>query len=435
MNMTTTLILINALLAVGLQGVFRNLRHIIIAAGAIVAIIITTMNGVSLSEFFKLLPLDVLAILLSLQLFGDIVIDSRIFDILTRFLAKTSKGKGWLIIFAFGTITYLVSCFMDNYQCLLLLIPPILGTLKQVRVSKRFLQIVFGLLIITSNLGGASTPVGDFPALFMLSKGIIDFKSYLLNVTPLLLIAITLCTLVALAFYHFNKLDLTEEEEKTSVAFTQYLYRNVRIDWKILAPAIIIFVGMAICWIKGFDATKVSIIGFLILALCVKLGKTAEEKIKKTEAGIFIYYLCLFVIVVSIQQTGLLTQLGDYLLTYKDNKLLMILLFVTATTLVTGAVSAGPATVAMFPVVQALKPLFPDSMVLTCFVLSICAGSSLLMTSATAGPLMASLTEQYDVVADGKKYSYNFREYLLPGFIGALMIYLVNVAYIFVKLS
>src|SRR5690606_30100157 len=129
---------------------------------------------------------------------------------------------------------------------------------------------------------------------------------------------------------------------------------------KILAPAIIIFISMAVCWIKGFNATKVSIIGFLILTLCVRLGKITVLKIKKTEAGIFIYYLCLFVIVVSIQQTRLLTQLSDYLLTFKDNKLLMIWLFVTATTLVTGGVSAGPATVAMFPVVEVLKPLFPD---------------------------------------------------------------------------
>jgi hypothetical protein len=88
----------------------------------------------------------------------------------------------------------------------------------------------------------------------------------------------------------------------------------------------------------------------------------------------------------------------------------------------------------MMPVVKAITPLFPEYTVIPCFVLSICAGSSMFMTSATAGPLMARLTEQYDVVADGKKYTYSFRDYLIPGLIGAATIFLVNVMFILIKL-
>lgn len=434
MNWTIILILFNAMFAIGLQIFLPKLRHFIFALGAFIAIVLSTLHGESLHQLFELLPLDVLAILLALELYGDIVIESKIFETMTKTLATICKGKGWLIIVSFSLITYSVSCFMDNYQCLLLLIPPMLGMLRQVNVSKRYLQIIFGLLIVTSNLGGASTPIGDFPALYMLSQGIIEFKSYLLNATPLLLISITLCVSVALAFYSFIPLKATPQEEQTSVAFTKNLYRNIKIDWKILFPALIIFIGMSYFWINGHNATKVAIGGFLLLGLCIKLGKIAEVKIRKKSASTFLYYLFLFVIVVSIQKTGILTQLANYLMNFKDNKQLMLLLFITATTIVTGIVSAGPSTVAMFPIVQVIAPLYPDHMVISCFVLSICAGSSLFLTSATAGPLMSRLTEQYNVIANGQKYSYTFRDYLLPGFIGASIIYLVNLSYIFINL-
>ena len=434
MNWTTLLILLNAVLAIGLQAFFPKLRHFIIAAGAIIAIALCTATGDSLEKFFSLLPLDVLAILLALQLFGEILVESRVFENLSRFLATTSRAKGWLIIVSFCGITYCINCFMDNYQCLLLMVPPILGMLKQVKVSKRYMQIILGLLIVTSNLGGASTPIGDFPALYMLSHGIINFKSYLTNATPLLLISFISCVSIALLFYFFSPLKSTKEEEQTSVLLTEGLYRNIKIDWSIFIPTVGIFIGMAIFWIKGFNPTKVSIIGFLILGIVVRFGKLAEEKIRRTDASIFLYYLCLFVVIASIQQTGLLNQLAQYLLTYQDNKPLMLFLFVTSATAVTGIVSAGPSTVALFPVVQAITPLFPANMVITCFVLSICAGSSLFLTSATAGPLMSRLTEQYDITADNKKFVFTFRDYLLPGFIGASVIYLVNVIYIFAKL-
>jgi Na+/H+ antiporter NhaD/arsenite permease-like protein len=434
MNWTTILILFNAFLAIVLQIFLPKLRHFIFAIGAFIAILLSTLRGESLHQLFELLPLDVLAILLALELYGDIVIESKIFETMTKFLATICSGKGWLIIVSFSMITYVVSCFMDNYQCLLLLIPPMLGMLRQVNVSKLYLQIIFGMLIVTSNLGGASTPIGDFPALYMLSQGIIDFNSYLLNATPLLLISITLCVIVALAFYLFKPLTATPQDAQTSVIFTKNLYRNIKIDWKILFPALLIFIGMSYFWINGYDATKVAIGGFLVLGLCIKWGQVAEVKIRKKNASTFLYYLFLFVIVVSIQKTGILTQLADYLMNFKDNKQLMLFLFITATTIVTGIVSAGPSTVAMFPIVQVISPLYPEHMVISCFVLSICAGSSLFLTSATAGPLMSRLTEQYNVIANGQKYSYTFRDYLLPGFIGASIIYLVNLSYIFITL-
>ena len=435
MNWTTILILLNAILTIGLQVFLPKLRHYVIATGAFIAITMSTLHGESLQQFFELLPLDVLAILLALELYGDIVIESRIFETMTKFLATFCKGKGWLIIISFSSITYFISCFMDNYQCLLLLIPPMLGMLRQVKVSKRYLQIIFGLLIITSNLGGASTPIGDFPALYMLSQGLIDFKSYLLNTTPLLLISFTLCVSIAMAFYRFRPLKSTSQEEQTSVIFTRNLYRNIKIDWKILFPALLIFIGMSYFWINGYDATKVAIGGFLLLGLCMKYGQIAEEKIRNKNASTFLFYLFLFVIVASIQKTGILNQLADYLMTFKENKQLMLILFITATTIVTGVVSAGPSTIAMFPIVQIISPIYPNHMVVTCFVLSICAGSSLFLTSATAGPLMSRLTDQYNVVADTQKYSYTFRDYLLPGFIGATTIYLVNLAFIFITVK
>lgn len=434
MSTISILILINAGLAIFSQIFFPKLRNIIIVGGAVIAVILSTTGPVSVKAFFSLLPWDILAILLALQLFGEILQESNIFEVVTRNLSGLSRGKPLLIIIILTSITYLFNCFTDNYQTLILMIPPVINIVKQLQVSKRFIQILFGLLLVTSNLGGASTPIGDFPALCMLSNHLVTFSGYLTNATPLLVIAFVTCLGTAVMFYLYQPINLSLEQEVMAERITYMLLRRVKVNWKILAPTLITFGGMTCCWIAGLDTVKVSIVGFLVLSFIVRTGQVAETKIVHTKATIFIYYICLFTIIASIEQTGILAIIAQYLLTFKQEPALMLLVFVTVTTMVTGIVSAGPSTIAMMPIVQKISGLYPPNMVITCFILSICAGSSLFLTSATAGPLMTRLSDEHAISVSGHKMVYTFKDYLLPGFVGCFLIYLVNVVQILFKL-
>ena len=86
-------------------------------------------------------------------------------------------------------------------------------------VNKRFLTILFSSVLITSNLAGASTPIGDFPALYLLSQEVISFASYLTNATPFTLIAVIFVIGFAVAMYKVNPLETSKREEKLLVDF------------------------------------------------------------------------------------------------------------------------------------------------------------------------------------------------------------------------
>lgn len=434
METLTIFIICNAIIVIALQAFFPKKRHFIMVAGATVALIGSTFNGKSLNEFLGLLPWDTVIILLALTLFGEFIFGSRLFGYLIKYLSKYCKGKPWRILLIFSVLTFVVSGFLNNYQALILIFPALLGIISLSNdLSKTFLIILFSCILIISNLAGASTPIGDFPALYLLSKRIITFPSYFTNATPFALLAATIVIGVSLLVYSRNPIKTNPETEKLSVAYTVNLYRNVKINWSYLLPSILIFAGMFVFWLIGYNPTKVAVIGFILLALSVKVGTFAEEKIKAIDSSIFIYYLCLFVIIASIQETGVLTMVADYLKTFSSSLLTLIIVFSVATVLVTGLVSAGPATVALFPVAMEITKLYPDNMVITCFCLSICAGSSLFLTSATAGPLLTSISEKYTVKVNKEPFVFSFKYYLLPGFIGALIIFGANLLYIVYK--
>jgi len=435
METITITIICNAITIIALQAFFPKKRHFIMVAGATVALLLSTIHGKSLNDFLGLLPWDTVIILVALTLFGEFIFGSRLFGYLIKHLSLFCKGKPWRILLIFSILTFVVSSLLNNYQALILILPALLGIISLSNdLSKSFLIILFSCILIVSNLAGASTPIGDFPALYLLSKGIITFSSYFANATPFALIATAVVIGVSLLIYSRNPIKTNPESEQLSAAYTVNLYRNVKINWSYLLPSILIFSGMFFCWLIGFNPTKVAVIGFVLLALAVKVGTYAEEKIKSIDASIFIYYLCLFVIIASIQETGVLAMVANYLKTFSSSPTTLILVFSVTTVVVTGLVSAGPSTVALFPVAMEITKLYPDDMVITCFCLSICAGSSLFLTSATAGPLLTSISEKYTVKVKNEPFVFSFKHYLLPGFIGAVIIFSANLLYIAYKI-
>ncbi len=433
MSNVTLIIIVNAIVAIALQAVYPNRRHVILFVSASIALIFSTLNS-SLSSFLGMLPWDTVLILFALTVYGEFIFGSNLFDFLIRKIAVLCKGKLHLIILVFNIIVFLVSSILNNYQALLLILPALMGLLKLIEnLNRRYLVILLSSVLIISNLAGASTPIGDFPALYLLSQGVITFSSYFSNATPFALLAASIIISISILFYKMKPIKVSEQTEQLTVAYTQALYRNVKINWKLLLPATVIFAGMFAFWLQGYNPTKVALIGLSLLAIVVKIGAFAEIKIVSLDASIFVYFICLFIVIASIQQTGILVTIADYLKTIQDPKLLLLTFSIT-TVLVTGLVSAGPATVAFFPVAMQIAPLYPENTVITCFCLSICAGSSLLLTAATAGPLLTRTTEKYTLSINGKDYIFTFKDYVIPGFIGATVIFACNVLYIYFKL-
>ena len=231
METYTILIISNALFAIVLQVLIPRRRHTILLVCASIALVLINQT-VDLTSFLGTLPFDVVLLLFGLTVFGEFIFDSNIFDWLLKQIAILCKGKLHLIIIMFNIIIFLVSSILNNYQALLLMIPPLISLLKLINgLNQRYLVILFSSVLIISNLAGCSTPIGDFPALFLLSKGEISFASYFANTTPFAVLAAIVIIISATTFYNLKPIDISPESEKLSVAYTVKIYRNIQIHW------------------------------------------------------------------------------------------------------------------------------------------------------------------------------------------------------------
>jgi Na+/H+ antiporter NhaD/arsenite permease-like protein len=406
------------------------------AGGASIGLLLVWLKTGSIMEPLQAVPLDVMLILLGLTLFGDFILKSNVFAVLIKIIANVCQGKPTRIYLFFSLIMFFISALLNNYQAVLLLTPALIGILSQLESVKKFyVSILFGTMIVLSNLGGAALPISDFPALYMFSQGVISFSSYIPSATPMVLVATTIVVVMGVLAIKFNSQGKASKSSLISVAFTTSLYRTIHVLKPKLFWSVVIFSGMMIFWIKGVNPTVVTVIGLTLLAVVIEKGAFLEQKIREIDASIFVFYFSLFAVIATIQSTPFLDMIAEWVSSQKDNTLMLIIIFSTTTTLVTAIVSAGPSTVVLLPVALQIADSYPSNMVIACFALSICAGSSIFTFSATAGPLVQSLSEKYKLTVEGKPLSFGFMEYFMPGLMGGLIIYLVNLIYIFINLK
>jgi Na+/H+ antiporter NhaD/arsenite permease-like protein len=89
-----------------------------------------------------------------------ILAETGIFQYVGIKLSKISKGSLYMLLVLLGTFTAVSSMFIDNVTSVLLMVPVTISVFRILNIS----PIPFILAqVLTSNVGGAATLIGDPP--------------------------------------------------------------------------------------------------------------------------------------------------------------------------------------------------------------------------------------------------------------------------------
>jgi Na+/H+ antiporter NhaD/arsenite permease-like protein len=255
------------------------------------------------------------------------------------------------------------------------------------------------VVLVTSNLGGAATPIGDFPAILLLGSGIVDFWPYLkLAFPPCLFTTGVLLGVYSLVFWKSssgNLLTATGAERDLACAclLEKYKYSRVRTSALIrLAGALAVMFAMwTLVPAKILPVHLTAVVGLALAALLVSADGIVPDVHAVNIKPLLVLGAYLFAASV-VAETGALKKLAGFLQATIANPVALLIAVMVITSLVAGVLGAGPAAAAMLPVIKTLgesslaqsKPVLAVS-----FALAICAGSSLFLWSATAGWLLS----------------------------------------------
>jgi Na+/H+ antiporter NhaD/arsenite permease-like protein len=422
------------LLVLGLQAVYPWRRMVIVIFGAALACLLATATGTATTrEILEDVPWDVLVILIALGWISEVFVTARVFPRLAVSVARFSGGDPrWLLPVIVG-VMWGVSGLVNNVTALLLILPIVHILLSLMGVDQRYVRWLLGMILVACNLGGAATPIGDFPAVLLLGSGALGFTEYLLLAAPPTAIALVLLVTITMVVVRpARALPSAGLSARLSVATMTALYRNVRLDVPHFGVAGAILGGMIVAWMAAPPQFGPELVAWLgVGVLLATQGARGEELARRSvdvEASLFL--LAMFVMVGVVRRAGVFAAVAGALLDLPVSDELRLVAFLLTTGVLTGLFSAGPSMAALLEVAGSLAQTISPSAVYVGLALSVCAGSSLFLTAATSGPLAQSLTERANLRGvGGEPLRLGFLEFLPVGLLSFAVIQGVAIAW------
>jgi len=403
----------------------------------IFSIIIALVAKISIKDIMLGFQYNVLIILIIMELFTNLVSNTGIMELLSLKLSILSKGNKKTILVLFGLLMFLISAFLNNITAVLIILPIIFVLLKTIGVNQKYVNIFFAVILALSNTGGASSPIGDFPAIVIMSSGITTFAGYLMRAFPFFL----LTSIIIICYYYLMIKEESQNTElkKLSLDLLQSKYKNLTINKGALFYLIVIFILMFIGWSiipqNIIPPEVIALLGYVTALLVlerknVKIVNSIDIKPVLT-IGAFLFLSAV------ISKTGVLNQLAYCLqLNIQNSKLLLIVIMII-TSLASGIFGAGATSSAMMPIIINLcNDVFASQTdwVAIAYAAAICAGSSLFLWSATAGIILSKKINGANLMEDNKSIKWSIPEYFKYGILNYFIQIAVAIIIIFLIL-
>jgi Na+/H+ antiporter NhaD/arsenite permease-like protein len=359
----------------------RLQRQQVMLLGAAALLLVGLLSGhYTLLMALESIYFETLLLIFGMSVVSSLLAESGWFDHLARELSRRGVNQGRSLWVLFVLITYLLSLSINNLAAMLVLLPITLKIYRQLQLNP---VPVLVAEVVASNLGGASTMVGDFPNMIIASAGDLHFLDFIggMMVPALLLLAATLL------YFQWQL-----QREPLQSAAERVEFGTVVVDQRLFALGR----GLLLLSLSGFllaDWLEIrpGWIALVVGSAGLYWGRWAEERIWSV-AGVsdVLFFAALFVMVGALTASGLSELLARLLALFGDTHLAQLIGLMWVAAVVTLFLNAGPATAFFVPLAAQIYLVTPDMAVWWALSLGVLAGSSGALTGATAGAVAES---------------------------------------------
>jgi len=321
--------------------------------GALVMLIVLFTTGVldphdSVDFVIGAIDFNTIGLLLGMMVIVGILGETGIFQYIGIKAAKISKGNVWTLMVLLAIITAVGSAFLDNVTMVLLMVPVTISVCRILNIN----PISFILAqIFASNIGGATTLIGDPPNIMIGSAAGIDFMTFAYHMTPEIIL--TMGVTIVLFKFMFRK-DLKQKPENVEKLQALDAKKEIKDVMLLKKSAIVLGAVILMFMLHGTIGLEVSIIALGGAAvLLVVTGKQPQVAFRHVEWPTLLFFCGLFIIVGGVEISGALELLAHNILEITGGDLGTTLFTIVLTSAFASAfVDNIPFTATMIPIIE-----------------------------------------------------------------------------------
>ncbi|HEX6035276.1 MAG TPA: ArsB/NhaD family transporter [Anaerolineales bacterium] len=367
-------------------------RSITAIAGAVFIVGLGKLLGFYSEEAaLEAIDFNTLGLLLGMMILVAMLEPTGFFQYVSVWAARASKGKPVRLFILLGSVTTVLSMFLDNVTTVVLIAPVTILICEILGISPLPYLIAEALL---SNTGGVATLVGDPPNVLIGSAAGFSFTDFLIYSLPI--VAVVWIATLLLLRYLFRD-DLAKQPDNAQAVMR--LNPAESLDEPKTARKILIILGIAILLFfvhHNFHISPSFIAVSAAAAALIWVQPDIQETFKKIEWSVLIFFSSLFVMVGGLESSGVLDAIVGLLEGLSGIPPLWFgvsLIWIVA--ILSAVVDNVPITIALIPVIQGLGAAGMDITPLW-WALAFGAGfgGNGTIIGSTANIIVASLSEK-----------------------------------------
>lgn len=327
-------------------------RSIVAIAGAVLMVGAgTALEFYSQDEAVTAIDFNTLGLLFGMMVLVALLEPTGFFQFLAVWAARLSRGRLVRLMVLLGTVTTVLSMFLDNVTTVVLIAPVTVLISEILGLNPVPFLIAEALL---SNTGGVATLVGDPPNVLIASAANLSFNDFLTNSLPIVLFA-WLAALFLLIYLFRNDLSMRPSNADAVLK----LDPNEALNDRKTTVRVLIVLGVALVFFFIHHALHIqpSFIALAAAAIAlVWVQPDLHKMFQRIEWNVLIFFGALFVMVGGLEAAGVLHQLAALI---GNAGALSPVLFGVITIWVVAGLSAIvdniPITIALIPVFAELE--------------------------------------------------------------------------------
>jgi len=327
-------------------------RTIVVWVGAAAMVAAGLLLGFySQRQALGAIDFNTLALLLGMMMLMAMLARTGVFEYLAIQTAQRSGGSPWRLLVLLGTLTTLVSMFLNNMTVIILIGPVTLLVAEKLRINAMPLLMAEAML---SNIGGTATLIGDPPNMLIGSAAGFTFNQFLLILLPVVVVAYY-PTLLALRYTFGPPIDVTSDLQ---TAFQSLTPADSIKDPSALRKLLVVLALTIVLFVfQDTVRLQAGYVAFAGAALALVLVRPDPEVIlKEVEWNALIFFACLFIVVGGMEAAGVMKATAELLMNFTRSHLLLsavLLIWVAAT--LSAVVDNIPFVIAMIPIIKTLE--------------------------------------------------------------------------------
>ena len=302
----------------------------------------------SSEEALAAIDFEILALLLGMMIMVAVIAETGIFEWIAIKIAQLVKGFPFPLLIVLSLMTAFLSAFLDNVTTIMVLTPITILLAKQLDIT----PVPFVISqAIASNIGGASTLIGDPPNLIVAAYSGYTFNDFLFNLVPISIMNMVVFCVISWLFFRkrlkvtrYRRAQLMDMDPTRAIGKFVALKRSLSIFSLVL-------LSFLLHRVLNLSPAVSSLLGAAFMVIVT--GKNPEKILHKVEWNTILFFAGLFVLVGGLNKVGLLKMIGEFVLVITGGSLALTSMMVLwVSSIVSSLLDNIPFTATIAPMIK-----------------------------------------------------------------------------------